>query len=163
MNPRLATFGAGILVALIAAESLGVFGGVSPFALAPAPLLFVLLLAADLPMPLIPILFAALFWLWSRQLFKGDPAVPKRTFVLLVIAGVWSVAAFVMGWEFGVRYQGRAYTVICLLINACMLAVSAILLRRAHAHPSFNLSLISHTIAFAWLGSYAFPYLGQLP
>jgi hypothetical protein len=163
INPRLATLGAGILVALIAARSVGLFGGASPFLLAPAPLIFVLLAAVDVPSPLIPVLFAGLFWLFSLQLFRGEAAVPKRTFVLVVVAGVWSVAGFIIGWDFGVRYQGRAYTLICLLVSACMLTVSAIMLRRARMHPSFNLSLISHTIAFAWLGSYAFPYLGELP
>jgi hypothetical protein len=163
MNPRLATLGAGILVALIAAQSVGLFGMSTPFLLAPAPLLFVLLATVNVPAPLIPVLFAGLFWLFSLQLFRGEAAVPKRTFVLVVIAGVWSAAGFIIGWDFGVRYQGRGYTLICLLVSLCMLAVSAAMLRRARLHPSFNLSLISHTIAFAWLGSYAFPYLGELP
>jgi hypothetical protein len=163
MSPRLATLGAGILVALIAAQSLGLLGAVWPFSLAPAPLPFVALLTAKIPTPLIPVLFALLFWLWSSQLFRGEAAVPKRTFVLVVVAGVWSVAGFLMGWDFGVRYQGRAYTLLCLAMSIGMLWVSAVMLRRARSHPSFKLSLIAHTIAFAWLGSYAFPYLGQLP
>jgi hypothetical protein len=162
MNPRFATFGAGVLVALVAAQSLGMLGGAAPYSLSPAPMLFAALLAAGMNTLLIPAAFAALFWLWSPQLFRGETSVPKRTFVLLAVSAGLSIANFVVGWTFGVRYQGLAYTIACLLTSAGMLTVCAVILWKARATPSFDYSLLAHTVAFAWLGSYAFPYLGPL-
>jgi hypothetical protein len=45
-----------------------------------------------------------LFFLWRPGLFRGEPLVPRRSYVLIVT--VFSMIYFISGWRLGLKYQG---------------------------------------------------------
>jgi hypothetical protein len=47
-----------------------------------------------------------LFFLWNARLIDGDATIPKRTFVLLIVATVADALWFVIGWQDGLAMQG---------------------------------------------------------
>jgi hypothetical protein len=105
-----------------------------------------------------------LFFLWNPALFRGEAKVPKRSYALLATATLLSVPWFVMGWKYGLRFQGSRYNYSVLAINIGWLAgLWTMAVRSRKVEPSFQASLFLHWILFAWLAWYAFPYLGELP
>ena len=105
-----------------------------------------------------------LFFLWNPALLRGETKVPRRSYALLLGATVLSVPWFVMGWKFGLEFQGSRYNYSVLAINIAWLAVLwTIAARSRKKEGSFQTSLFLHWALFAWLAWYAFPYLGELP
>ncbi len=163
MKPSAITFAAGFLVALITAQSLGAFGGIAPSISSPVPLLLVVPIFLGVPVAFVVLLFVGLFWVWSPSLFRGEPTIPLRTIILFAVSAVLSLASFAFGWHLGVQYEGATYTVFCALLSVVLFSVCAFLLWRGRTTPSFANSLAAHAALFAWLGSYAFAYLGETP
>jgi hypothetical protein len=163
MNPKVATLAAGLVLGIVASQSLGLFGGGAPSVFAPASMLLVAPIFFGFPFALVVGSFVGLFWIWRPGLFVGEPRLPTRTIVLAVIAALLSALAFVTGWQYAVQYQGYRYAVICLIANGLLQVACAICLWRARKSPSFGTSLAAHTVLFAWLGSYALPYMGETP
>jgi hypothetical protein len=102
------------------------------------------------------------FWVWNSGAFNGNPDVPKRSIVLYGILTALSIWHNVVGIPYGLRYQGKAYTVIVTSVNFALILILASLLVYSRRAPSFAKSLCFHWLLFAWLLSYAFPYLGEL-
>ena len=104
-----------------------------------------------------------LFFAWNPALFWGQSQVPKRSLVLLLALTVLSAVWFVGSWKYGLEYQGRQYVyAICAINGVWLVALWMIIIGRAH-RTSFCGNLLLHWLLFAWLGWYAFPYLGELP
>ena len=61
-----------------------------------------------------------LFFLWNPALFRGEAKVPKRSYALLVAATLLSVPWFVMGWKYGLEFQGGKYNYSVLATNIRM-------------------------------------------
>lgn len=131
--------------------------------MAPGSVLLVIPVFLGVPVPVVLAVFLVLFLIWSGQLFRGRPGLPRRTVILLAITMGLSISYFVASWDYGLRYQGMTYNVVCALVSALFVVSCALVLWRARRHPSFDKSLLLHTLVFAWLASYAFPYLGELP
>jgi hypothetical protein len=104
-----------------------------------------------------------LFFAGNPGLFKGQMQVPNRSLVLLMIATAFSVIWFAESWKYGIEYQGRHYTHAICGLNGIWLAALWIMLASRWHRDSFAGNLLLHWLLFAWLGWYAFPYLGELP
>jgi hypothetical protein len=104
----------------------------------------------------------AAFWVWNPGAFNGKSDVPKRSIVLYGILAALSILHNVVGISYGLRYQGKVYTVIVTSVNFALILIIASLLIHSRRAPSFAKSLFFHWLLFAWLLSYAFPYLGEL-
>jgi hypothetical protein len=104
-----------------------------------------------------------LFSLWSPQLFRGEARFPKRSLILLAVLTVFTTVYFVRTWHDGLEYQGARFTYGICAANAGWLLLLWAIFISARARPSFNANLLAHFLLFAWLGWYAFPYLGELP
>lgn len=108
-------------------------------------------------------LLALAFVAWCPDVWHGEAQAPPRTWVLAVTAVVLSMAAVIGGRAYGLKYQGPSYvTAVTAISVLCWLLVGAVLVR-AYRAPSPVRNLWAHLILFAWLGWYAFPYLGELP
>jgi hypothetical protein len=162
-SPRAATASAAAVVALAACVSIGAFGGGAPSVTAPTSILLVLPFLFGVPLPLVIAIVVAAFAAWSFPLFRGSPKIPLRTILLLLVAVACSAVWYVLGWGYGVKYEGLRYTVSCLSLNCAFALMSALLTWRARTAPSYGLSLSVHTLLFIWLVTYAFPYLGETP
>jgi len=104
-----------------------------------------------------------IFFLWNPRLSQGETRVPKRSYVLLAVAAFLSIIWFVFGWKLGLQYQGPTYTHWVFAINVAWIAILAVSIVRCQRANSFASNLIFHWLFFAWLGWFAFPYLGELP
>jgi hypothetical protein len=109
---------------------------------------------------LIPVI---MFFLWNPGLLRQQSNMPKRTFAAAVVLSALTAVWFAMSWQYGVEFQGARFTVIMLIINLVWLALLWSLIVRCWRQPSFTTNLLLHWVLFAWLGWYAFPYLGELP
>jgi hypothetical protein len=104
------------------------------------------------------------FFVWNPGLFRGQSKVPWRSYVLLIILILLSVAYFVTSWKSGLKYQGSRFTHVVCAVNATWAACLALAFGRSWKEPSsFSYNLFVHWMLFAWLAWYAFPYLGELP
>jgi hypothetical protein len=165
MKPAWVTLICGFLLLIPAWVGLHLFG--VTMLLSPLPALTIIpaflldamhLQAAALVIPVI------LFFAWNPGLFRGTETIPRRTYVLFAIATVLSTIWFVGSWKYGLQYQGRTYTYLICALNAAWLSgLGVFLFLRRKYDPSFASNLAFHLLFFAWLGWYAFPYLGELP
>lgn len=138
------------------------FSGEGPTVLYPFPalvfvpaLLFLRWAAVAVPM--------MLFFLWNPGLFNGDVKVPKRSYVLMMVATLVTIPWFVLGWKDGLAVQGAGYNYSVLIINIGWLAILWVMFARSrNAKPSFKANLLLHWVLFAWLAWYAFPFFGEL-
>ncbi len=150
---------AGLLVPLAA---LAMFGSGTPTLWSPIPTLsFAAYMLGFGPVAaLIP---AIAFLAWTPQLRRAEGRVPRRSLVLLAIAVALSAWYLVGSWHYGLKYQGRAYTVAVSVLTAAWFVVLTGLAVLAWRRPSYRRSLGFHLALFAWLAWYALPYLGELP
>jgi hypothetical protein len=146
---------------------LGLFSAGSPTVICPLPALTVLP-AFYLPfralLKCVALLPTVLFFIWNPGLFEGGEEIPQRSYALFVGSILLSVIWFLMGWSYGLRYQGPQYVHFIGSINVVWcVVIGAFMLIRWKKKPSFKASIVFHWMLFAWLGWYAFPYLGELP
>ena len=105
-----------------------------------------------------------LFFAWNPGLFRSHAKIPKRSYILLLVATVLSVIWFVSGWNYGLKYQGARYTHMIFNLNVAWIGCLGVLFTRAsRVGTSFKTNLFLHWMLFAWLAWFAFPYLGELP
>ena len=158
------TFVAGLGLLIPAAIGL-LLSGV-PTVLSPFPALTVIpaLLLSDRPLVYVAVMVPMLlFFAWNPQLFRGEARIPKRSYVLLLVASALSIVDFVISWNWGLHYQGARYTVEVCLVNILWVGFLGFAFARSwRGAPSFRLSLFLHWMLFAWLAWYAFPWLGEL-
>jgi hypothetical protein len=152
---------------LLVPASIGLFATGSPTLVCPLPALTVIplfYLSSRLTFRLVVLLPTVLFFAWNPGLFRADPEVPRRSYALFAGAIALSVAWFLMGWNYGLQYQGPRYThAMCVANLIWITALGVMFLRRWKKESTYRASLAVHWVLFAWLGWYAFPYLGELP
>ncbi len=160
MKPAPVTLLSGI--ALLVLAFLGTFHTGVPTVCAPLPALIVIpSFILGIPALIVP---SVLFFAWHPALFKGSNTFPKRTHVVFVALVVLSAVWFIIGWRFGLQYEGVRYTYIVCAVNVVWIAVLAALLWQCRRkNISFASNLLVHWVLFAWLAWWAFPYLGELP
>ena len=112
----------------------------------------------------IPALMGPLLLLtWHPRLLTGADAVPKRSVVALAVMSILTVAHLAFGWKYGVKYQGKEYTIAVVLLNAVAMGVAWVLLAVARTRQTFASTLVSHAFVAGWIVWIAFPWLGELP
>jgi len=105
-----------------------------------------------------------LFVLWNPGLiFRQQSNLPKRTIGIVGVLSLLTIVDFVLEWKYGLQYRGARHTIAVYIVNILWLVVLWGALIRAWRRPTFKANLLAHWILFAWLGWYAFPYLGELP
>jgi hypothetical protein len=74
-----------------------------------------------------------------------------------------TAAHFVLGWDYGIEYQGKVYVITLLVLNIAALIATWAALWRARRRRTFQTTLTAHALVVAWLVWIAFPWLGELP
>ncbi len=108
------------------------------------------------------VLPSLLFFSWSPGLFRGQVKIPMRSRALFALTAFLTVIWFVIGWKYGRIYQGPLLYVFCVL-NALWLLALWLVLSYSGRRSSFVCNLLFHWLLFAWLGWFAFPWLGEMP
>ncbi len=98
---------------------------------------------------------AALFFAWNPGLFRGKDQLPKRSWVLLTILTVLSIAYFVSSWANGIEYQGRTYTIVICVANFLWLAALWDLFRSARICRLGQVFFFIRRSLHEWLGIFS--------
>jgi len=149
-------------VILLVPASIGLIAA-SPNLLSPLPALTampLMFLSSRIVVSLLPSL---LFFGWNVGLFRGETKLPKRSYVLLVVAAVLTIVWFVVGWGNGLHYQTARYVHNVFIINMAWIVCLAAGFWYAKGRSSYLLNVVLNWVLFAWIAWYAFPYLGEMP
>ncbi|HKR61537.1 MAG TPA: hypothetical protein VJS64_17755 [Pyrinomonadaceae bacterium] len=130
---------------------------------APFPFPLVILLWLGTPGILVLSLGALAMWAWNPKAFAGKSQIPKRSLILLLILTCLSIFQNIISLPYGKKYQGEFHTIVVTAMNFSLIIALMIIGAWARRKPSFPLNLGFHWLMFAWVVSYAFPYLGELP
>lgn len=152
-----------IVVAGLAAHSLGVAADGFPTLRSPYPIFLVLLVFLGIHPLLVALIYALCFALWSLQLFRGSPRIPWRSLILFAVSAALSVAWFVGGWKYGLKYEGPTFVYGALTLNIVAAVLLTVLFVHNRKLPAFATSAVFHFLLFSWLCTYAIPYLGETP
>jgi hypothetical protein len=151
------------VVALIACQSLGLFGGNTPTLISPAAFPLILPVAMGMPHWLVVLLWVGLFVAWNPALLQGKADVPTRTVALWLATACLSAAHFLVSWRTGLMFAGAKFTFGSFILNLVLYGICSRLLWRARTAPSFERSVALQVSLFAWVLTYAFPYFGEAP
>ncbi len=157
------TFAIGCTLCLVAFQALNTGIGGLPKIWAPCPAPLIIPRWLGTPLIIVITFWTLAMWAWNPNAFTGKKEIPKRSFILFLLLGCLSVFYNIAGIPFGKQYQGEFYTQAVTVINFSLIAVLISIGIWARRKPSFPLNLIFHWLMFAWMISYAFPYLGELP
>jgi hypothetical protein len=161
LKPKVLTFGAAFVLALLTAWTTGMMSpGTSPTELIPLPFPWVWL--AWILGPLSPLLLGGLFCIWCGPLFYGEPTGAWRTRAAAAMVTLLSLLWFHAEWEFGLKYETFPFTRATAIGSLVFSVVIGAILASAHRRRSFIWSLAANFLIFAWLATYAFPYLGEM-
>jgi hypothetical protein len=103
----------------------------------------------------------ALFCAFLPSLFRGSGRVPARMFALSLLVTVLNIAWYLWHWHTSDIYQGPYYVAVTILVNILCAVCLCFAAWRGRTRDAFGLSLAVHWGVFAWLSSYALPYLGE--
>ncbi len=103
------------------------------------------------------------FWAWSHQLRAGDDTIPRRSLILFLVLVVISLAWTISGYSYARDWQGVGYARLVIAINVSGPLILAAILWRNRVRQRRPLAFAFHWLLFAWFGSYAFAYMGELP
>jgi hypothetical protein len=104
-----------------------------------------------------------LLLVWHPGLLSGTHKVPKRSYIGLLVLSTLIAAHLGFGWSYGVRYQGKEYTITIVVLNVVATSLAWVLLMTARTRATFPWTLVAHAFVAAWLVWIAFPWLGELP
>ena len=157
-----------VLVAFCAAIGAITWTSVStgvPTVYAPFPFVVILPAFLGLPVPLISVFAAGIFALAHLRHFKGIPRpIPHFGFtILLTLNTALTALAIIIGWSYGLQYQGAIYTVGVASANCLFCSLAWALWRVSRRPYCYGSQVIFGFILFAWLFWYALPYMGELP
>jgi hypothetical protein len=154
-------------LSLLLTAAIGLMGSRAPTPICPFPVLTIIpaLILSTWRLQYISVAIPALLFIgWQPALFRGETKVPKRSFALFALIACLTVLYFVESWHWGLQYQGAQYTYLVCFINAIWIAsILGLFIRNLNRPPSYLSNLCLHWMLFAWLGWYAFPYLGESP
>jgi hypothetical protein len=150
-------------VAGISAHSLGVGGDPAPSLATPYPLPLIIPAFLGVPAAILGAAFGLVFAAWSHQLVRQEEHIPRRSVGLFAVTVILSALFFIAGWKYGIRYQGRTYVFTCVAFSVAMAILLTAVLLRNRDSPSVRSSAAFHFVLFAWLATYAMPYLGEGP
>jgi hypothetical protein len=145
----------------------GLLSAGSPTVTCPFPALTIIpafFLASHTLFKIVIILPSVLFFAWNPGLFRREAEVPRRSYVLFGGVVALTIVWFLGSWSYGLHYQGPRYTYeVCAVNFLWAVALGITLLRLWKKESTYGASLVVNWMIFAWLGWYAFPYLGELP
>ncbi len=152
----------GLMCALLLAVFCGAAMGVGkPVPLSGVMFLLLLLFKPVVGIPVVVGSGALVYFGWLRPAWSGRVQFTTRTWVGLLCLFALSVYWYWGGWAFGMRVQGRTYTVGCAIIAACLFIVvvaAGMIGRRARAPV---VALFGRWVALVWVVTYGFPWLGE--
>lgn len=151
-----------ILVA-VTAHALGVLGDGVTTLISPWPLPFTLFAFFGVPPFLLALLFGGIFYFACRRTISDKPRLGKGATVAFAVTTIASVAYFIVSWHYGMEYQGRSllYALVCVNVAAIIGLLLILIFNHRTAEPLSALAF--YFLLFGWVGTYAFPYLGEGP
>lgn len=132
----------------------------SPFALL-TTLPAVWIFARAQPLASLPIVLG--FLMSSPHLLRRTTVIPRRSAVTLFAFMVVNAAWFLLGWSYGIEYQGLSHVLYVAAWNVVFIGAALTLLLINSRTPRFEINLAFHGTVFVWLAWCALPWLGEMP
>jgi hypothetical protein len=149
-----------LLFTLVSAQSLGMIGNQPwPSVLVPGglPLFIVALLSFQTPW--LAVFFVGAFFLVVELIVMMNGGLPARTNGRFVgVVAILSASFIALSCN---DDHNRHYTVAVALLSALFGAVLLLLLFFTRRIKSAASTLVVHFLLFAWIATYAFPWLGE--
>jgi hypothetical protein len=108
------------------------------------------------------LVIALMFWLLSRPLRLGAPHRVRWLVGFTVVLAVASIVWFLLNWRYGLKYQGMSAMLGYLVISAIWVAIVLVGLWFVNRSGSWWAHLALEFLAFAWVVTFAFPWLGEM-
>ena len=109
-----------------------------------------------------PLVIALAFWFVARPLRQNRANSVRGTLVVTAVLAAASAAWYVLGWRYGVQYQGLGTLWFYVGVSLCWLAFVVLGLIVARRADSWWGHLAVQFALFVWLETFAFPWLGEL-
>lgn len=108
------------------------------------------------------VILPTFYLIWSYPLARGQQKIPIRTNIVSITLVFLSFIHLIMGWQYGLRYQGLFHVICMYTFNIIFWSILLVLNLLNRSTPSFLTNLLYHGILFIWLSWVAFPWLGEL-
>lgn len=82
---------------------------------------------------------------------------------MLLLATVLTILWTLYGYPYGLAHQGALYARTVLTVNIALPLLLAALLWRNRSRPRYGRAFTYHWVLWAWISTYAFAHLGELP
>jgi len=129
-------------------------------------LMLLLMLFFDSPaigLPIAALLLLLAYYGWVRPIHAGKAQFTPRTWLMLATLAALSGAWYYEGWAFGLKWQGRTYTLGCAVMSGVLIAAVAGLGFAGNMQDRSRLSLLGRWLAVVWIITYGYPWLGEFP
>lgn len=152
-----------LTAAIAAIAYISVSSGV-PSSVSPFPIVVMIPWFLGVPSPFVPMIPAAAFAVchvrhWRRKP-RAKPALGLS--ILLWIVSVLVPLHLLVGWSYGVQYQGFTYCVVVAMVNAAFAGIAWIAWTLARSSGNYRMQIAFGFSLFAWLTSFAFPWMGEI-
>ena len=136
-----------------------------PTLISPWPFLIIYPALCGVPIPIVVAIPVLVFVILHWDEFRLRPAaqVPLRFVILLAVATGLSASWLDRGWNYGLNYQDRKFTIWIVAVNVALIASLWCLWGVARHTRSFGWRIAFGTHLHYWLFGFAFPWLGELP
>ncbi|SRR6266581_6461949 len=105
-------------------------------------------------------LFALTYFGWLRPMTTGKVQFTKWTWAGFIVLVALSASWYWSGWSYGVRWQGRAYTLGCSIVGALLSLGAAIAGLVGRKLRSPDAAAFARWLVLLWALTYGYPLLG---
>ena len=163
MKRIILTWSALLLVAVVAAQSIGAFSQPFSSVFVPIPIFVVLPAFMGVPLTICATVPAVALFCLNSGLFVGASGTPERNWYIYFVMAIVSLILYGSSLASGWQNPKRDIVLACFALDLAFIAVIPLLFWRAARAPSFGRALAAHTVFSLWFVSYAFPIFGELP
>ena len=160
MRTRAICLSGGIILALLAANSIVMFPGAQPTLRSTHPFVLAVLAVLGVPLWLLALAYGGLFVLWTMIALRQGATIPRRSISLFVLCSLLSALVFVLGWSEGLTHLGARYVYSVLALDIVSISLLVALVGWNLRAPSIASSLLFHFTLFVWVCTFAMPWLG---
>src|SRR5947207_2246586 len=90
------------------------------------------------------------FWIWSQETLREVPITRIQNLIPTIIVGGLSALIFVFGWQDGIRYEGRGWTLTNVIVSCAFGTACAVLLVVSGRVLSPSRTLCIRFLIVAW-------------
>lgn len=108
------------------------------------------------------VMLPVIFYIFNTHLFRGNNKIPVKSVVLFLIMIVLEIIYFLFSIQAGIRYQGKSFVMLSVIINIVFICVLFFLLYKNQKSSSYMANLGFNFLLILWFFWFAFPFFGEM-